>query len=113
MSLPVGKCQQGWKYRSCFHQNSRTMTIIARSASLTLLLATSFMPDAPQHSALSDFKEVDRFFGRTFDIVFGSDRAVSIARSAASLTGLPPSGVAHHSGDVRMSEARTSSKDTD
>jgi hypothetical protein len=41
----------------------------------TLLLATSFMPDAPQHSALSDFKEVDRFFGRTFDIVFGSDRA--------------------------------------
>jgi hypothetical protein len=41
----------------------------------TLLLATSFIPDPPQHSPSSDFKDVDRFFGRTFDLIFGSDRA--------------------------------------
>lgn len=41
----------------------------------TLLLASSFIPDTPQHSPSSDFKDVDRFFGRTFDIVFGQDRA--------------------------------------
>jgi hypothetical protein len=40
----------------------------------TLLLAASFVPDAPQHSPSSDFKDVDRFFDRTFDLVFGSDR---------------------------------------
>jgi len=40
----------------------------------TLLLASSFMPDAPQHSPSSDFKDVYRF-GRTFDIVFGQGRA--------------------------------------
>lgn len=41
----------------------------------TLLLATSFIPDAPQHSPSSDFKPIDRFFGRAFDLVIGSDRA--------------------------------------
>ena len=41
----------------------------------TVLLASSFIPDAPQHSPSSDFKHVDRFLGRTFDIVFGRDRA--------------------------------------
>ena len=41
----------------------------------TMLLASSFMPDAPQYSPSSDFKDVDRFFGRTFDLIFGSDRA--------------------------------------
>jgi hypothetical protein len=41
----------------------------------TLLLATSFVPDAPQLSPSSGFTDVDRFFGRSFDIVFGSDRA--------------------------------------
>ena len=41
----------------------------------TLLLASSFIPDAPQYSPSSDFKDADRFFGRTFDLIFGSDRA--------------------------------------
>jgi hypothetical protein len=41
----------------------------------TLLLASSFIPDAPQHSPSSDFVGVDRFFGRTFDLVLGSDHA--------------------------------------
>jgi hypothetical protein len=41
----------------------------------TLLLATSFVPDAPQLSPSSDFTDVDRFFGRSFGLVFGSDRA--------------------------------------
>jgi hypothetical protein len=41
----------------------------------TLLLATSYIPDAPQHSPSSDFKDVDRFFGRPLDLIFGSDRA--------------------------------------
>jgi hypothetical protein len=41
----------------------------------TLLLASSFVPDAPQHSPSSDFVEVDRFFGHTFDLDLGSDRA--------------------------------------
>ena len=41
----------------------------------TLLLATSFIPDTPQYSPSSDFKDVDGFFGRTFDLIFGSDRA--------------------------------------
>jgi hypothetical protein len=40
----------------------------------TMLLTSSFIPDAPQYSPSSDFKDVDRFFGRTFDLVFGSDR---------------------------------------
>jgi hypothetical protein len=41
----------------------------------TLVLASSFIPDAPQYSLSSDFKDADRFFGRTFDLIFGSDRA--------------------------------------
>jgi hypothetical protein len=41
----------------------------------TMLLTSSFIPDAPQYPPSSDFKDVDRFFGRTFDLVFGSDRA--------------------------------------
>jgi len=41
----------------------------------TLLLAASFMPDAPRHSPSFDFKDADRFFGRTFDLNFGPDRA--------------------------------------
>jgi hypothetical protein len=41
----------------------------------TVLLASSFIPDAPQHSLSSDFKDVDRFSGRVFDIVLGQDRA--------------------------------------
>jgi hypothetical protein len=41
----------------------------------TLLLASSFIPDAPQYSPSSDFVEVDRFFGRAFDLIFGSDHA--------------------------------------
>jgi hypothetical protein len=41
----------------------------------TLLLAISFVPDAPQHSPSFDFKAVDRFFGHPLDLIFGSDRA--------------------------------------
>jgi hypothetical protein len=41
----------------------------------TLLLASSFIPDAPQHSPSFDFVEVDRFFSRTFDLDLGSHRA--------------------------------------
>jgi hypothetical protein len=41
----------------------------------TLLLATSFIPDAPRYSASSDFTAAGRFFGRSLDLVFRSDRA--------------------------------------
>jgi hypothetical protein len=41
----------------------------------TLLLAASFIPVTPQLSPSSGFTDVDRFFGRAFDIVFGSDHA--------------------------------------
>jgi len=41
----------------------------------TLLLATSFVPDAPQSSPSSDFKGADRLFDRTLVLIFGSDRA--------------------------------------
>jgi hypothetical protein len=41
----------------------------------TMLLTSSFIPDAPQYPPSSDCKDLDRFFGRTFDLVFGSDRA--------------------------------------
>jgi hypothetical protein len=40
-----------------------------------LLLATSFIQDAPQHSPSPDFTDVDRFFRRTHDLIFGPDRA--------------------------------------
>jgi len=40
-----------------------------------LLLASSFIPDAPQYSPSSDFRDVDGFFGRTFDLIFRADRA--------------------------------------
>jgi hypothetical protein len=41
----------------------------------TMLLTSSFVPDAPQYSPSFDFKDVDRFSGHTFDLIFGSDRA--------------------------------------
>jgi hypothetical protein len=41
----------------------------------TLLLATSFIPDAPRHLPSSDFRAVDRFLDPTLDLIFGSDRA--------------------------------------
>lgn len=41
----------------------------------TLLLSTSFISDGPQHRPSSDFKVIDRFFDRIFDIVFGPDRS--------------------------------------
>jgi len=40
----------------------------------TLLLSASFISDGPQHRPSSDFQVIDRFFDRTFDIVFGPDR---------------------------------------
>jgi hypothetical protein len=41
----------------------------------TLLLAISFIPDAPELTPSSGFTDVDHFFGRAFDIVFGSGHA--------------------------------------
>jgi hypothetical protein len=40
-----------------------------------MLLTSSFVPDAPQYSPSSDFRDVGRFFGRTFDLIFVSDHA--------------------------------------
>ena len=47
----------------------------------TLLLSTSFIPDAPQASPSSVFQDVGRSFGPAFDIVFGSDRAAFQSRA--------------------------------
>ena len=52
---------------------------------VTLLLSTSFIPDAPQASPSSVFQDVGRSFGPAFDIVFGSDRAAFQSRA-------PPAG---------------------
>jgi hypothetical protein len=40
----------------------------------TLLLSTSFISDGLPHQPSSDFTVIDRFFDRTFYIVFGPDR---------------------------------------
>ncbi|MGA7809696.1 hypothetical protein [Bradyrhizobium sp.] len=40
-----------------------------------LLLATSFIPDAPRHSPSLVATDVDRFSDRTRDLVIGADRA--------------------------------------
>jgi len=40
-----------------------------------MLLTNSSVPDAPRYSPSFEFRDVDRFFGRTFELIFVSDRA--------------------------------------
>jgi hypothetical protein len=54
----------------------------------TLLLSNSFIPDTPQHSPSSEFKDVHRFFGHIFDIVFESRRAPFQSRAPPSAESL-------------------------
>lgn len=51
----------------------------------SFLLSNSSIPDAPRHSALAEFGDIDRSFNSVFDIVFEPRRAPFLARA-------PPSG---------------------